>query len=145
MAEPWADGDVLTAAHLAGLPWGLMGAVVNSADQTGISTITDITGLTVTWTATSSRTYLTLVKATLRKITNAGDGFIHITDGAGGQKDGSAATLAINDYSTLTAVAMETGLTGSITRKARASASTATVTVLGAANYTASILVFDLG
>ena len=145
MAEPWADGDVLTAAHLALVPWGLVGAVVTSADQTGISAIADITGLTVTWTATASRTYVTFVKASVRKITNAGDAFIHLTDGAGGQKDGSPVTLGVNDYGTLTAIAIETGLSGSITRKARASASSATVTVLGASNYTSSILVFDIG
>lgn len=48
-------GDVLTAANFSKLPGGWLGWASATANQTGITTDTDLTGLTVTVTVGSNR------------------------------------------------------------------------------------------
>jgi hypothetical protein len=52
-------GAVLTAAQMNRLPWGIMAAAkASSVDQTGITTIVDVTGCSVTFTAVANRYYV---------------------------------------------------------------------------------------
>lgn len=146
MAEPWSDGDVLTAAHLAGLPWGVMGYVLGgTSDQTGISAVADVTGLSVTFTAVSTRLYRTTVYLAISQQTSGGTVAVIIADGASTQVNRTDLTLATNDAAAVAFAHLETGASGSITRKVRVSTSAGTMTVRGAAALRAYILVEDLG
>ncbi len=49
------DGNILTAANFDKLPGGLIGYASTTGNQTGITTITDLTNLTVTVTVGASR------------------------------------------------------------------------------------------
>lgn len=52
-------GQILTATQMNNLPFGIVGYVsLTSLSQTGITTITDITGATLTFTAVANRRYL---------------------------------------------------------------------------------------
>lgn len=145
MAEPWADNDVLTAAQLAGLPWGVMAYATKTADQTGITTLTDITSLSVTFTAISTRLYRTTVWMRGSQITSAGTVSATIADGASVEKARVATSIIAAGFSALHVVLIETGISGSITRKARADTSAGTLSILGAAAGASLITVEDLG
>ena len=146
MAEPWSDGDVLTAADLAGLGWGVMAYVLGStSDQTGITSATDITSLTATWTAISTRLYLVIVQCDVQQVTSAGTAQLDITDGAGSIAKRRDNTLAAGEVHEITAVYQVTGLAGAVTRKARMSTTAGTVTVLGSTGRSPTLTVIDIG
>jgi hypothetical protein len=145
MAEPWSDGDVLTAAHLAGMPWGVMGYDVGStSDQTGISSVTDITGLSVTFTAVSTRLYIAVLTVCVSQQTSGGAVDLYLRDGASATVHRTTATLATNDAATIQICWPETGLSGSTTRKGSVSTSAGTMTVVGNASRNASLIIYDL-
>lgn len=123
-AHVWVDGDVATAAFLNALPRGVMGyAIGSSTAQTGIGVFdVDLTGLSITWTAIASRIYRIEVWAMMKQVGAAGQPTLHITDAAGVLKCDAAATSAANDFVPLYALEIVTGLSGSVTRKARANA-----------------------
>ena len=54
-------GNILTAAQMNRLPWGIMGYAQATASQSGITTETNVTGLSVTFTADSTRYYKTTI------------------------------------------------------------------------------------
>lgn len=146
MAEPWSDGDVLTAADLAGLPWGAP-AYDNgqTSDQTGIgSSSTDITGLSVTFTADSSRLYLVILQVNVRQVTSGGTATVEITDGSNNVKQNGLATLATDDYITLTLIELLTSASGSVTRKGRAKTDAGTLTIAANATSVARLIVIDV-
>lgn len=148
MAEPWSDGDVLTAAHLAGLPWGVMGYVNGSASaQTGVAAQTDITSLSVTFTAVSSRLYKTTLVVQAKQITAGATATIFIADGANVVIDVAEMTLAANDFCKFVAMELVTGISGSITRKGRAVTGGGTVTINPDASATSAprLIVEDAG
>lgn len=147
MAEPWSDGDVQTASDLAGLPWGVMGYVNGStSDQTGITTVADVTGLSVTFTAVSSRLYRTTLTVCVQQKTAGDTPNVYITDGSDTAKKAASATLDVDEISqALAIVLLETGLSGSVTRKGRAAVGSGSVTVVGTQDRYPTIIVEDMG
>lgn len=146
-AVTWVDGDVATATKLNALPRGVMGYVNGSAsDQTGITVSADITSLSVAFTAISTRLYRTTMSVNVQQQT-AGPAVavIFISDGAGTGKSNRSVTLALNDFIEVTCVALETGLSGAITRKGRANTSAGTLAIIGTSIRSASIVVEDMG
>jgi hypothetical protein len=145
-AHTWVDNDVATAAYLNALPRGVMAYVNGStSDQAGITTVVDITGLTTTFTAISSRLYRVTLYASVFQVTTAGFATISITDSAGTVLRQGMVDLIVSGRGVLTVVSLETGLSGSITRKGRAATSAGTVTVLGTSLRFAALIVEDLG
>ena len=140
MAEPWTDADVLTAAHLAGMPWGVMGYVNGSGTQ-AVTAEADLTGLSVTFTAVSSRLYRTTLSLYGSQAT-LGSVFLIIADGASALVERTAHTIVDTYSAGLTVVSLQTGLSGSTTRKGRCSASAGTFTAQLAYG---SIIVEDVG
>tara|TARA_R110000868_G_scaffold104258_1_gene286790 strand:- start:206 stop:661 length:456 start_codon:yes stop_codon:yes gene_type:complete len=57
---PFSSGNVLTAAQQNGLPFGYVANSVVTSAQTGITTETDLTGFTATFTAQANRVYMVI-------------------------------------------------------------------------------------
>lgn len=147
MAKPFVDGVAAFAADLNSLPWGLVagGFAVATSNQAGILATADLTSLSVTFTATSTRYYKTSIKLHVQQLTAGGDPFAIIADGANVQKESIGGSATTNQYVNLCFFLIETGLSGSITRKLRAGTSAGTITALGAANSPMIISVEDIG
>ncbi len=138
-------GNVLTAAQMNRLPWGVMGAASKTADQFTITAVADVTSLSVTFTANSTRIYRTTVQFLVNQQSNAGLVTARLTDGSNVQKQQWFQNIAVNEYSVAQIHLYETGLSGSITRKVRAETSAGSVSVLAAATYPGVIIVEDIG
>jgi len=140
-------GAILTAAQMNRLPWGVMDYATKTASQTGITgTVIDISGLTLTFTAVSTRVYRTTVWALVRQNTSPGAPVIQITDGANVQKtEADVYIAAAANFATFVASCIETGLSGSTTRKARGVSNTATWDLVASATFPAYITVEDIG
>lgn len=150
MPYPWTANDILTAADLnaafANLPvktsWH---AKTSGVDQAGISVITDVTGLSVAWTADASRQYRTTISFNLQKLTTANTAAVYITNAASATIIAKSVTLAINDLIPVHFEWVETGLSGAQTRKVRVETATGTLTVVNSFSRNGIIIVEDIG
>lgn len=129
-------------------PWGYIGYATATADQTGITTETDLTGCSITWTAVNNRYYL--VQAFTQAYSTVVDDIVQlkITDAANASKQ--IAPFAIRSTSVATSVmasVIVTSLTGSTTLKARVvrASGTGTIRCLAGAGYPAFISIQDIG
>ena len=75
-------GDVLTAANFTKLPGGWIGDASVTANQTGITTVADLTNLTVAVTAGSSRRLRITAQAIITRTVNDGYVLMSIKEGA---------------------------------------------------------------
>lgn len=152
----YVAGDTLTAANMNLLPGGLEsgGYAEVTANQTTITSEADVTSLTVTWTAVSARRYRTsfcLNVSAQSSVPGSGEYMrIYITDGSNTHKFESTAPdpAGTDDRVTIVGSVVETGLSGSTTRKLRAQRADGTghaMSVLAASTYPAYILVEDIG
>lgn len=150
----YVAGDVLTAANMNLLPGGKMisDTITGDVSISGISSagdVGDITGLSVTWTAVASRLYR--VTLSVMGTTNvAGDTLsAFITDGSNVIKQACYGQTNDATYGVgLTCFEVVSGLSGSITRKARMGmriGTGTTVTCRAAATYPGILTVEDLG
>lgn len=124
-------GAILTAAQMNNLPWGVVTATAGGTSGSGYvrNTTTgvvipaaegDVSGMTVTFTAISTRIYKYTV--TLSDIfTGAGMSpfLLNVTDAANTVKYQARRLFPASDVDTMTISFVETGLTGSIVRKVR--------------------------
>jgi hypothetical protein len=136
------------ASDIALLPKGKMGYVQVAANQAGITTITDLTSLTLTFTALASR-YYKITGWCLIQSTVADDVFaVHITDGAGTQVQQGSQHLRVANATQVCApqIVLQPGA-GSKTYKLRMSrlVGTGTGTLAATATYPAFILIEDIG
>ena len=145
----YTAGDVLTAANCNLLPAGVVGYAEKTANQTGITSIVDVSSLTVTWTAVASRRYRTSFVILVGSTVLDDVATIRITDSSNNVKQDCAlycrSTTVVT--ATLCGSVVETGLSGSTTRKLRAvrTAGSGTMEIAAAATYPAYILVEDIG
>ena len=139
-------GNVLTAAQMNRLPWGIMGYASVTANQSGITTAVDVTGLTVTFTANSTRYYKTTVYTfSAQQNTAAGYGEIRITDGSNVQKQSGVIYQLAGVQALMCISVVETGLSGSTIRKARALTTAGTLLLAASATSPMFIVVEDIG
>jgi len=112
-----------------------------------VSTVADITSMTAaTWTATSSRTYRTTIYLPYcQQKTSGGTVVVRITDASNVDKQQWNGTFATSDFFAVMIQVIETGLSGSITRKGRISTSAGTVDLTQVATAPGYILVEDIG
>lgn len=149
-------GDVLGAADMNGLPAGVVAYAERTSNQTSISTVTDLTSLTVTFTAVAGRRYRvtshtswyasvasTSAIVTLYNSTAAAQlqwsGCV-TGDAAGGSNNNQTSTNLLSWSGTLAA--------GSTTLKLQARIGdddSGTLTLRAGATYPAFILVEDIG
>lgn len=127
-------------------PWGRVAQVTQTgSSQTGITTATDITGMSVTFTAVANRIYRFTWNATAQQVTSAGTFNIVLADGAATSVDNAGATLAANSFLTLTAVFETSSLSGSVTRKLRAGTTAGTLSILNGSVNASKLFVDDMG
>jgi hypothetical protein len=140
------------------MPWGSVARVTSSTlSQTGITTETDVTGMTVTWTAVANRIYKTTfqVEVGANSVATNDVGSLILTDGSNNHKQRVLSTgTGQTTYSSVggwcTGTLYETGLSsGSTTRKlrlARNAGTTATFsTFSNGTDAMAILLVEDVG
>lgn len=155
-----ATGDVLTAsawnqsvvANTIALARGYIGkSERTSGNQTGITSTTDIltnsgTSLGVTWTAESTRVYKTTLfigyaeQQTAANYVNA-----VITDVSNVVKASATTYQVASGGDSLIVIAIETGLSGSVTRKGRAGTGGNTLIVSASATNPVFLVVEDIG
>ncbi len=126
--------------------WGVMGRAQKTTDTSLTTSLTDISGLSVTWTAVSSRLYK--VSFTCICAVGTADAFLTVgicdssntvkqlsrgTGGAGG------AQFGVNGFF------YESGLSGSVTRKLRSDVNTGTGTIYAGATYPFQFIIEDIG
>ena len=138
-------GNVLTAAQMNRLPWGVMGYASATANQT-VTTLADVTNLTVTFTANSSRIYKTTVHIPIVQQTVAnGYAQLYLTNSSNTQVQWAQEYRLTNYQSFMSLTLVETGITGSTVRKVRAEPSGGQIVLYGAAINPMQIVVEDIG
>lgn len=140
-------GDVLTAAEYNLLPRGVMGRASVTATQGSITTVVDLTSLTVTFTAVTGRRYQISAQCELLSSVANDVGTMTITTSGNTIVGRSTHTLgAINTSETYNAECEVTG-SGSVTYKLRAfrAAGTGTLSMFASSEAPAFIRVEDIG
>lgn len=129
------------------LPWGVIGVAAATSAQTGISAVTDLTGLTVTWTAVANRYYKATAQVVVEQMTGAGAPSIIIANGAGTQlNQNQTSEPAGSDFVGLQCITYLTGLSaGSQTIKVRCQTTANTVNTASAATLPAVLIIEDMG
>ena len=139
-------GAVLTAAQMTRLPWGIMAYAAATSNQTGITATADITSLTVTYTAVATRYYRTTVYLPdAFQVTANSQSIYTIADGSNTVKQLGNFFMLATEHNGVTLTLIETGISGSITRKARAFTNAGTLTIQSAASSPSYISVEDIG
>jgi hypothetical protein len=142
----FTSGAILTAAQMNRLPWGIMGYAQATANQTGITTATNVTGLSVAFTAISSRYYKTTIYTfSAQQNTLAGYAEFIIADGSNVQKQTGVIYQLAGEQAPLSVSIVETGLSGSVTRKARAATNAGSLLLAAGAASPMFIVVEDIG
>ena len=132
------------------LPWnvprGLMGSAQKTSNQTGISTTADITSLSVTFTAVSTRLYKTTLYLPVLS-QNTLDSFVTATiaDNGGTAVQQGQQVIKASQSGHMMLVLIETGLSGSTVRKGRVGSASGTVDVTCSSTIVASLFVEDIG
>ena len=139
-------GSVLTATEFNYLPRGVIGYASATANQTLTTTEANITGLSISFTAVSSRVYRTTVSIGYAEQQTAGGyGEVKITDGSNVQKQTAVNYQLAGVGTDVVAVVIESGLSGSIVRKARGVTSAGSFVVVGGSTRPMHIIVEDIG
>lgn len=131
------------------LPLGEVAYAEITANQGSITTITDVTGLSVTWTAVAGRVYEVTVQGLM--LSSVADDIcqLAITNASNTlQSWGAVSTRSPSAFGeSVSCTKRVTGLSGSTTWKARAArqAGTGNVTLVAAATVPAFIKVVDMG
>jgi len=137
-------GDILTTTNFNKLPNGLIGYATATANQTGISSATDLTNLSVTVTVNTSR--IIVIRANLFVLQNTSTANVTLAI-----KESTTQLVQVNQnvvvstYGQLTPSVILTPSAGSHTYKLTLSTSAGTVDLQAAATYPASIQVYDEG
>lgn len=144
-------GDVLTKANFDKVPGGWIGVVQVTSNQGSITTLTDLTSLTLTVTYQTGRTYLWLAQVGWASTVASDYSQIQLTDGTGTQLQQTlfAAHPSAGNTTQIQLVFYEVaGSSGSVTRKlrgGRAGAATGTDTMEASSTAPAQLICFDLG
>ena len=139
-------GQVLTADQANRFPRGAMGYVYSTAGNVGLTTTgADIAGASVTFTAVSGRLYKVGYNAQIQKTVTAGFVEIFITNGAGTVLFDGFTNVAAAAYVNFSISTVLTGLSGSVTIKARGVVDTGAATIFRNSGNPTSFVVEDIG
>lgn len=129
------------------LPWGTIGTASNATgvSQTGITTVTDLTSCSVTFTRVAGRKYRTTFTATLQQVTTGSTPNLQMTDGSNVVLNAPGLTLAAAAFGSVTSFYDHSGSAGSVTHKLRGITSAGTLSVLHTSSNPSIISVDDIG
>jgi hypothetical protein len=129
------------------MPWGRVGSAVSTVNTTSIgSTAKDVTSLSVSWTAVANRYYrTTVIIPVYSQLTTSGIVNLLITDGTPTTKQSINLDAAAGTDVNIQGFVIESGITGSPTRKARILTTGGSGTVTGSATSVPTIIVEDIG
>jgi hypothetical protein len=139
-------GQILTAQQANNWPRGVMGYVDRTAGNiTVTTTIADLTGMTVTFTAEANRLYQATWQCTGTKDTTAGITAVYLTDSAN-TKIGSTNVYQIaGGFASLNGAITFSTTAGSKTYKLRADTNINTFTAYAVATLPLQFTITDLG
>jgi hypothetical protein len=140
-------GQVLTAQECNNFPFGVVGLVERTTGTLTITTtIGDLTGMSVTFTALANRVYKFSVLATGQKLTAQGWTGLFLTNAGNTVYAAAYATAPANGYHNLSYSSYLSGFTpGSITVKLRASTENNTSSILASTSDKLQLIVEDMG
>jgi hypothetical protein len=144
----FVSGAILTAQQQNNFPFGVQGYVKRTAASVSIgTTIADVTGATVTFTAIAGRAYKFSFNATVTKNVTVGTLALYVADGSNNNQ--YEFLLEMNDTASgyiVSLCTVVTGLTaGTQTLKLRGVVSVATSTIFATATNPYSLIVEDIG
>lgn len=127
--------------------WGQVNQAVTTTDQNNFAGPVNLSGLTASWTAIATRRYKTsLWLPRVTQNTSQGLAAVQIYDNAGATTiRQSAKTLVAGASSDFSVNSSETGLTGAVTRRGRASTTAGTMSCVNSTAGGAQIIVEDTG
>jgi ABC-type uncharacterized transport system fused permease/ATPase subunit len=139
-------GQVLTADQQNRLPRGVMAFVNRTTSVSALTTsYSDITGMSVTFTAVSSRLYKFTWSLRGTKLTAAGYTDIQLTDSANVVKASITQYSVTGNFWNCSGSVTLTGLTGSVTYKLRGAAENNTAQPDAQAAAPITLIVEDVG
>ena len=143
-------GNIFTAAQANAFPRGVMGNVTRTAGNFTMSTtVADITGMTITWTAFANRTYKFTWNVTGFKQTAAGWAACYLAESGNtvyGAVYNTAPLVGADGYFNLSGIAYKSDLgAGTQTFKLRAQLENASGTILASGTNPCFFMVEDLG
>jgi hypothetical protein len=143
----FTSGAILTAAQMNALPWGIVtataggtsgaGYVARTAGNLTVTTsLADLTGMTITWTAQANTVYRVTWSCYGTKNTAAGYTAIYVADGTSTIQGASAMTVGAGENFNLSGSVIMIPAAGSVTAKLQGLAenNTSTVTASGGGN-----------
>lgn len=143
-AGTWTAGAILAAADLNKLPGGWIGYAESSSSQAGITTVTDMTGLSVTVAVGTSRRLQITGNTRVTQSTTTAANECHIYEGAS-SVNRSTITMVANETGMHTPMAVRTPSSGSNTYKLALEVAAGSVQSNLSAAQPAFILVEDIG
>jgi hypothetical protein len=138
-------GNVLTAADMNLLPAGTIGYASTTTNQTGISAVTDLTGLTLTFTAVAGRRYKITGQIRAVQNTTSSNNTLSITDGAGTAANQSVQSIPAGSGLMHYVTAVVVPGAGSKTYKLRLQTGAGTTDTSVGASAPGFILIEDIG
>ena len=140
-------GAILTAAQQNNFPRGVMGYVVRSSGNVTVGTsLADVTGASVAFTAVANRAYKVTFSALITKSSTAGYFNWFITDGANVVQNDGFMDIVLGKTITFTTNYVVTGLAaGAQTLKMRAVTDTAGMTIYATGTNKYTFIVEDIG
>ena len=143
----FVSGAVLTAAQMNNLPFGVAGKAENTSLNQTVTSLTDLTSLSVTFTGVAGRLYRVEGRCLLKTTEGTNPGNLQIRNSSNTTLQQSIGNLQLanQDYSFY--VSLYFTATGSTTLKlsAQRQAGSGTFTATGGGTYPAQILVTDVG
>jgi hypothetical protein len=142
------SGAVLTASQQNRLPFGIVSITTLASNfDTASVTATNITGLSVTFTAVANRRYLIVLQT---NAANTGNNITqtYISKAGTALSESYSGPIGANNVETEIIFAMDTPGAGSVTYQAQASVSAGTSTIYGTstrASIASRLLVLDVG
>lgn len=154
----FTSGAILTAAQMNNLPWGIVTATAGGTSGSGyvrntttavvISVAaTDVSGMTISWTALSTRIYrITVTLSDITSVSGFNPFVLDVTDAANNVKYQGRRIFPALDTDGMTISYVETGLSGTILRKVRTTGVTNTGTFnTNAASSLSVFVIEDIG
>lgn len=140
-------GQVLTAAQMNNMPFGVVGRAENTSLSQNVTALTDLTSLSVTFTGVANRLYRVEGRVLLKSTVGTDAANLVIRNGSNVilQQDIEDLQLANQDYSFYVSTILSVTGSNTVKLSAQRQAGSGTITATAGGTFPAYILVTDLG